>query len=658
MTRFGLLALVLCGLVASVAVLGMRFRLEARYRAVEIVLDGDDWIGLARREGRDPVQVLQALRQRGAVSVALGESTLKRLADEGTVTYAAGGTLAALARLAPLAEPFRPLLASGEIRHGAVYVTGPPEDLRFVHGRLRILLGEERVRRRGQVLEVLGTPSDVEELGLGFRPQDARVVRAAGLGVVLRPRNFRGLTPQSLRMLADSYAQAGPAPTLIFALTEVQGYEGLLDQAAGEYRRIGARFGRIEVFTARRKQRGEDRLTALMRPDVIRVFSITPEELLVLRPDEAAGRFVRAAQERNIRLLYVRPLLATAAGEPALDANLRMVELVARALRSLGFATERSRPMPPLEAQVSSLLSWLVAMGAASLSVLVLADLAAAVGVRLSPRRLWVIVAAAVCGTVAAGFTAFEVLWRQVLALGVAAAGAAGAAVWALRPAGRPGSAPAIAGYLTLVRAVGLAALTGLFVAALLSQWSFMLAFSTFLGVKAAHVAPVLLVALWLASDDRSRDDWRTAIRELRAWVSQPLRVGSALLVLAVGVAAVMLLARTGNISVPLPELEQRLRTTLEEFLVARPRTKEFLVGYPALVLAGTAASLGWRRLAVSLALAGTVGTAGAINSFSHLHTPLVYTVWRTANALALGALLAVPGVVMLLWVARRLGRS
>ncbi|MDR7485631.1 MAG: DUF5693 family protein [Armatimonadota bacterium] len=656
--RFGLLALVLCGLMASVVVLGMRVRLETRYRAVEIVLDGDDWIGLARREGRDPVRVLQALRQRGAVSVALGESTLKRLAEEGIITYAAGGTLAALARLAPLAEPFRLLLASGEIRHGAVYVTGPPEDLAFVHGRLRILLGEERVRRTGQVLEVLGTPLDVEELGLGFRPQDARFVRAAGLGVVLRARNYRGLTPQGLRMLADSYAQAGPAPTLIFALTEVQGFEGLLDQAAGEYRRIGARFGRIEVFTARRKQRGEDRMTALMRPDVIRVFSITPEELIVLRPDEAADRFVRAAQERNIRLLYVRPLLATPAGEPALDANLRMVELVARALRSLGFATERSRPMPPLEAQVPRLLPWLVALGAASLSVLVLADLAAAVGVRLSPWWHWVIVAAALCGTVAAGFTAFDVLWRQVLALGVAAAGAAGAAVWALRPAGRPGSAPAIAGYLTLARAVGLAAVTGFFVAALLSQWSFMLAFSTFLGVKAAHVGPVLLVALWLALDDRGPDDWRTAIRELRAWISQPLRVGSALLALVVGVAAVMLLARTGNVSVPLPELEQRLRTTLEEFLVARPRTKEFLVGYPALVLAGTAASLGWRRLAVALALAGTVGTTGAINSFSHLHTPLVYTVWRTANALALGALLAVPGVVVLLWIARRLGRS
>jgi len=92
--------------------------------------------------------------------------------------------------------------------------------------------------------------------------------------------------------------------------------------------------------------------------------------------------------------------------------------------------------------------------------------------------------------------------------------------------------------------------------------------------------------------------------------------------------------------------------------LVARPRTKEFLVGYPALVLAGTAAALGWRRAAVPLAMAGAVGTAGAINSFSHLHTPLLYTMWRTGNALLVGAVLAIPAVVVLLWLHRRFGRS
>jgi hypothetical protein len=56
--------------------------------------------------------------------------------------------------------------------------------------------------------------------------------------------------------------------------------------------------------------------------------------------------------------------------------------------------------------------------------------------------------------------------------------------------------------------------------------------------------------------------------------------------------------------------------------------------------------------------LAGAIGTAGAINSFSHLHTPLLYTFWRTGNALMVGAVLAVPAAVVLLWITPRISRS
>jgi len=664
-TRRVLIGLVVLGALAAAVVLGMRVRLEARYRAVEIVLDGDDWIGLIRREGREVAGELRALRQRGAVSVALGDNTLKRLADEGAISYASGGTLVSMGRVSPLGEPFRRLLTAGALRSDAVYITGPAENLTFVTGRMRALLGPQRVRTVGEAVEVLGTQTDLEELGLGFRPSDAAPFRAAGLDVVLRPRNFRGLTAEGLRVLVDSYAATAPSPTLIFALTEVQGYEGLLDDAAAEYQRIGARFGRIEVFTVKRKQKGEDRLTVLLRPPVddpakfgvIRVFSVTPEELLTLRPDEVADRFVRAAQERNLRLLYVRPLLATPAGQSAMQVNLDLVDTIASSLTKFGFTPMRARPLPPL--QVPPPLTWVVALGAAALTLLVAEDLSRAVGVALPRSVVPLGLVLAVLGTAAAGFTRFDSLWRQLLALTVAIAGATGAAVWALNRV-RAGSSLFAQGYLTLIRALAVSVVTGMFVASLLSRWPFMLAFLTFLGVKAAHILPVALVALWLTSEvlTSAGADWRTTARQMVQWINQPVRIGTALAAVLVGAVAVVLLARTGNISVPVSGPEQQLRTVLESILVARPRTKEFLFGYPALVLAGASAALGWRRVALAFLLAGAVGTAGAINSFSHLHTPFLYTAWRTGNALVLGAVVALPAVLVLHWVARRTGRS
>jgi hypothetical protein len=250
-------------------------------------------------------------------------------------------------------------------------------------------------------------------------------------------------------------------------------------------------------------------------------------------------------------------------------------------------------------------------------------------------------------------------LWRQLLALAVAIAGATGAVVWALPRSRRTVAPPLAQGYMTLVRALAAAVAAGVFVAALLSRWSFMLAFNTFLGVKPAQVLPVVLVALWLAFQDQARAaGWRATLRGVGAWLNQPLRLGGAITALVVAGAAVLVLVRTGNVSLPLSGPEQQLRRLLEETLVARPRTKEFLFGYPVLVLAGTAAALEWRRLALVLAVAGTVGTAGAINSFSHLHTPFIYSLWRTGNALALGAAIAFPAAVVLLWVRRRLARS
>lgn len=668
--RRGLLALLVVGVLAACVVTALRHRVEARYRTVEIVLDAQDWMALIRREGRPPGEVLARLQEAGATSVALADVTLKYLAEDGAISYASGGALGAVGRLVPLSESFRRLRAAGELRADAVYVTGAPERMGLVAASLRTLLGPERVRVVPGALEVLATPLDLEELGLGFQPVDAEPYRAAGLEIVLRPRNFRGLSPASLRTLIDGYARVAPQPTLIFALTEVLGYEGLIADAAAEYQRVGARFGRIEVFTERRRQRGEDRLTALIRPDVIRVFSITPEELLILRPRDVVDRFVRAAQERNIRLLYVRPLLNTPAGVEPIEANVGMVRTIAAELRAKAFRTARTRPLPvevvPGPRALRVALDVLVAAGAAALGLLVLTGLAGVLGLRVPDAFAGLVLLAAAAGTLVFSSTPFDALWRRCLALGVAVAGAAGATVWAMprawpspdRHARAAGLPMVLAGWQTLARAVALALLAGVFVAALLSRWEFMLAITTFLGVKIAHVLPVALVGLWLAFSARPAGGWRAVVGETAQWFNQPLRVGLALAVLVLGLAAVMLLARTGNISLPLSGVEQQLRTALEDLLVARPRTKEFLIGYPALALMGATAALGWRRAALLLGMIGAIGTAGAINSFSHLHTPVLYTAWRTGNALMLGAIIAAPALLGLSWIARRRPRS
>jgi len=119
-----------------------------------------------------------------------------------------------------------------------------------------------------------------------------------------------------------------------------------------------------------------------------------------------------------------------------------------------------------------------------------------------------------------------------------------------------------------------------------------------------------------------------------------------------IGFAGIVLLARSGNFGLPVLAIEERLRTITEDLFVARPRTKEYLIGHPALLLAGAAMAAGWRRWVLPLAAIGAIGQAGIINSFSHIHTPLLYTLLRTISALVLGTLLGTLGTWAVLAVA------
>jgi hypothetical protein len=198
----------------------------------------------------------------------------------------------------------------------------------------------------------------------------------------------------------------------------------------------------------------------------------------------------------------------------------------------------------------------------------------------------------------------------------------------------------------------------GVLVAGLLTGWTFMMAADVFTGVKLAQLLPVLLATLFVWRYDRPARSWRATVRELWAWSAHPLLLRYAVAVLLAGVAAVMLLARSGNFGLPLLGIEERLRTVLEDLLVARPRTKEYLIGHPALVLAGAAAALGWRAWVLPMAAVAAVGQAGIVNSFSHIHTPLLYTVWRTLNAVWLGGLVGIIATAVLVAAAGRWGAA
>jgi hypothetical protein len=148
----------------------------------------------------------------------------------------------------------------------------------------------------------------------------------------------------------------------------------------------------------------------------------------------------------------------------------------------------------------------------------------------------------------------------------------------------------------------------------------FMLKLQEFRGVKVMHVLPILLVVFSL-------------IRPLREWLNSAIPVKYLVLMGIAGLFGVIYILRTGNFGLPVPDWEIRMREGLEQILRTRPRTKELMLGHPALYLAlrSEKPERSW------LLPVAVVGQLSMVNTFTHIHSPLSISLLRTLYGLVFG---------------------
>jgi len=119
------------------------------------------------------------------------------------------------------------------------------------------------------------------------------------------------------------------------------------------------------------------------------------------------------------------------------------------------------------------------------------------------------------------------------------------------------------------------------------------------------------------------------------------------------GVAAFFLIIRAGNQPDVTPSaLELALRTKLTAILSVRPRFKEFVIGWPLLMLLPTLIPQDRRTWGWLFALAAGVGLSDVLDTFSHLHTPLSVSFIRIVLGGVLGAILG--AILIALYLAVR----
>ena len=170
----------------------------------------------------------------------------------------------------------------------------------------------------------------------------------------------------------------------------------------------------------------------------------------------------------------------------------------------------------------------------------------------------------------------------------------------------------------------------GLFVGAFQSGTRWLLAIDNFRGVKLSLLVPLVYAAYLILRR-------LSPLREIVSGKAFPVFV----IVLAAAVVLIVFLLRSGDGILPVGQAEQRARNALERWLLVRPRTKEFLIGWPCLGIAWIVCLRAAKRRAWPFVLLAVTGFSSVVNSFCHSRCPLWVSTVRGALGLLIGLAVA-----------------
>ncbi|MDE2572340.1 MAG: hypothetical protein KGM44_07460 [bacterium] len=662
-----LLYAVLClGLLAALFVAVWRVHAEHQARRVEIAMDAQDFLSFAHAYGYNPKAFLIALRRAGLTSLAVTEELGGNVSTSSHGVVYSGQQVLDQALLAPVHDPgLARLLHDHAVKPDWVYVEAfdRPTYERYLHALRRYFEPKDVRPVRTAFPYVVAARTDLDyfnNLALGLPADQVGLARDTHLLLIPRVQNDERYSPAAIDSIFGDIARDGRVSTIIFfgLRNQVLGFPDQLDATAAAFGRSGDNFGTIEVYSKDQLQKGNLGLARLIPNQVVRVQAIAKLELDKLDLPTVVSRYALGARERNVRVIYLRPFQHEYEGKSIEATNIALVAAIKDALLRDGLRIGRATPFPRTRFwSVVTLLALIAALAVPAGFLLLIEFLRTGPGEQAPGRPLprplgrlaLILFAATVALMLGALAIHHDLLGRKLAAL------AAGltfgtlsfttlAVLFRTPPPPRAGAALS-RGVRALLAAVGTALLGALVIVGLLSHPLLMTEVEAFSGVK------LLLLLIPLAALLIALYSPRFGSTLSAASLQSPVRVWELLAGVAVIALGAVLTLRSGNQSDIGPSpLEQHLRTGLTHLLVVRPRTKEFLIGWPSLLLVAALWPRHRRWLAWLLALGAGVGLGDVVDTFSHLHTPLWVGAVRTINGLLLG----IAAGAVLVWLYRR----
>jgi hypothetical protein len=618
-----LIILIVLGVLCAMVGAYRRFSLEQHNRRVETVVDYTDALNLSLAARLPFDQTLQQLHDAGITSLAIWEDNLDNLrAVTGAMTEKAISPTETVLTFSP-GFPGQEQRVIAALQH-KTHVT---------------------FQVQGDTLDVNAPYTQISSLGVGMDPND--VARSLRMGFYICPRlyNYPGATPDSIQWMLDTAnAQCqGKATVLMFNGPDVLGNRGDIDATAQAITTDDLHYGSIEFG----KQIGDEDLSRAAADHTVRVHSIAGAEMPTMEEPTAVARFALAARERNIRVLYIRLFQNGLTHQPdVMQANLQYIGEIVQSLHDgglrLGKAHSFSRD--PLTETGERILLALMGIGVIAGLMLLIRQFTG-----LDGNGFWILFAILALGGAYMAIRHHTALGREGLAL---LAGMTFPSLGLIRcrmPKAKPNATPfqALEQAFRRFEAMTLWTLAGVaLVIGLLADRLFMLKVDEYVGIRLAMVTPLLFTLLYygfkineLPEEAPFADRTIKVGQEWRRFLGSPLQMGQVVLGLIALALVVVIVLRSGNDpGVGVSSTELSFRNLLNRILFVRPRTKEFAFGYPLLVLGLALAATGRRNWLLIFLCAGAIAQADLLDTFCHIHTPLLISVIRSLLGWILGA--------------------
>ena len=357
--------------------------------------------------------------------------------------------------------------------------------------------------------------------------------------------------------------------------------------------------------------------------------------------EELVNMMFRAVIDRGMTVIWISPLTDTH-GYPVTDPNeyTIMLKSLQDRIAPAGYTFGYPDAIPTFT--MSPVLLAILGIGIMSACMMVLTLI-------YQPKRRWIyraLFAALFVESVAATFLFIEQQMQLLALLAAMAFPALAVLLLAKRlkdaPVGRHASV--LRFVVTLLSCLAIVLWGCLYISAVQTTSLYLLVLRMFRGVKLSQLGVYgfsALVMAWVFLH-RKGSDLRDDFRRLFPRDDRRVRMQTITAIGLVVIAGAIYILRSGDGMLSVPTLEQRIRNDLETVLIYRPRTKEFLVAFPAVAAAFVFAARGNRVWTALFGLLGGIGFASVANTFCHMRAHFTVSLYRTLLSIAIGLVLGI----------------